>query len=109
MTAVKFIKVIHIPEITEAEYIAQVKDVYGDDVTDAEALELLYADADLDAPQCHNCKNANNKYQHACLGLPNAVPCDCKFSLHTSENNLRQANVERTRITRRQLETGKWW
>jgi hypothetical protein len=45
----EFIKIIHIPEITEAEYVAQVKDVYGDDVTDAEALELLYADVAIDA------------------------------------------------------------
>ena len=44
----EFIKIIHIPEITEAEYVAQVKDVYGDDVTDAEALELLYADVAID-------------------------------------------------------------
>jgi hypothetical protein len=44
----KFIKVIDIPEITEAEFIAQVKDVYGDDVTNAEALELLYDDVAID-------------------------------------------------------------
>ena len=44
----EFIKIIHIPEITEAEYVAQVKDVYGDDVTNAEALELLYADVAID-------------------------------------------------------------
>ena len=44
----EFIKIIHIPEITEAEYVAQVKDAYGDDVTNAEALELLYADVAID-------------------------------------------------------------
>lgn len=45
---VKFIKTIHIPEVTEDEYVAQVKDTYGDDVSNAEALELLYADVAID-------------------------------------------------------------
>ena len=44
----KFIKTIHIPEVTEDEYVAQVKDTYGDEVSNAEALELLYADVAID-------------------------------------------------------------
>jgi len=44
----KFIKVVNIPEVTEAEYINQVKDVYGDEVSNAEALALLYGDVAID-------------------------------------------------------------
>jgi len=42
------IKFIPIPEITEDEYVAQVKNTYGNDVSNAEALELLHADVALD-------------------------------------------------------------
>tara|TARA_R110002020_G_scaffold8197_1_gene33352 strand:- start:979 stop:1173 length:195 start_codon:yes stop_codon:yes gene_type:complete len=46
----KFFQTVKIPEVSQDEYVEQVKDVYGDDVSKTEALELLYAkDAPVDA------------------------------------------------------------
>ena len=48
----KFIKVINIPEVTQDEYIDQVKDVvkdlYDNEISNTEALDLLYTGIAID-------------------------------------------------------------